>query len=421
MLSLAFRLPLYWSFRRFGWPRLYPFSIVVSVSFRCNSRCRTCDVWRKPSDDMTAEEWDRVFQNLGRTPFYITFTGGEPFLRADLDELVISAYRHCRPAVITIPTNGLLSDRIETKVARMCAECPQTEIGINLSLDGVGEEHDDIRGVSGNWDRAMETWQRLKRLQADYPNLVLSVHTVISRFNIHRFRDTYAGLQFLQPDSYITEVAEERVELDTVGWGITPAPDEYAPVADFLSAEAHRAPARGIARFTQAFRAQYYQLAKRMLYERTQVIDCYAGWASGHIAPNGDVWSCCIRAEPVGNLRQTGYDLASIWFGAAMQRLRLSIAAKECACPMANASYANMLLHPPTLSRVVGDVLVPYLIHSKPSSAVGSLPTLVPAPEPTPGQQTRVYPLRTRPENGRLRIHPKTVQGGNTDDTKSAK
>ena len=67
---------------------MYPFSVVVSISYRCNSKCRTCDVWRKPNDDMTVEEWDKVFAGLGRTPFYITFTGGEPFLRKDLDEMV---------------------------------------------------------------------------------------------------------------------------------------------------------------------------------------------------------------------------------------------------------------------------------------------------------------------------------------------
>ena len=149
MLSLAPKLPLYWAFRRFGWPRMYPFSVVVSISFRCNSKCRTCDVWRKPNDDMTVAEWDKVFANLGRTPFYITFTGGEPFLRKDLDEMVISAYRHCRPSVITIPTNGLLTDRIVERVDRICRECPTSQIGINLSLDGIGEEHDDIRGRAG--------------------------------------------------------------------------------------------------------------------------------------------------------------------------------------------------------------------------------------------------------------------------------
>ena len=89
----------------------------------------------------------------------------------------------------------------------------------------------------------------------------------------------------LEPDSYITEVAEERVELDTVGWGITPQPHDYDEIADFLSLRAKQAPARGLARFTQAFRAHYYQLAKRVLHERDQVIPCYAGWASCHIAP----------------------------------------------------------------------------------------------------------------------------------------
>lgn len=335
---------------------MYPFSIVVSVSFRCNSKCRTCDVWRKPNDDMTAEEWDRVFASLGRTPFYITFTGGEPFLRKDLDDMVISAYRHCRPSVITIPTNGLLTDRIAERVDRICRECLTSQIGINLSLDGIGEEHDDIRGVPGNWEKSMQTWTRLKELQKSHRNLVLTVHTVVSRFNQHRFREIYEGLQFLEPDSYITEVAEERVELDTVGWGITPDPDAYAPIADFLSEQARARPVRGIARFTQAFRAQYYQLAKRVLYDRTQVIACYAGWASAHIAPNGDIWSCCIRAEPVGNLRETGYDLAPIWFGERMAKLRKSIYDKECACPMANASYANMLLHPPTVAKVAVEV-----------------------------------------------------------------
>jgi len=116
---------------------------------------------------------------------------------------------------------------------------------------------------------------------------------------------------------------------------------------------------RGLGRFTVAFRAAYYQLARRVLAEKRQVIPCYAGWASAHIAPNGDVWTCCVRADPVGNLRQTAYDLRPIWFEQVgrLRELRRSIRAQECACPMANASYANMLLHPPTLLRVARDVL----------------------------------------------------------------
>ncbi len=357
MLSLLPQLPLYWTFRRFGWPRMLPFSIVVSVSFRCNSKCKTCGVWRKPNDDMTVEEWERVFTKMGRGPFYVTFTGGEPFLRKDMAEIVLSACHHCRPAVVTVPTNGLLTQRIADQVDRICAGAPRTQIGINLSLDGVGREHDEIRQVPGNWDKALATWQALKTLQPRHKNLVLTAHTVVSQFNLRRFFEIYAGLGFLEPDSYITEVAEERVELDTVGWDITPAAEDYAPIADFLSQQARQRPARGLARVTQAFRAEYYQLAKRALNERRQVIPCYAGWASGHIAPNGDIWSCCIRAEPVGNLRDHDYDIRPIWYGERMAALRQSIYSGECACPMANASYANMLLHPPTVTRVISSVI----------------------------------------------------------------
>jgi MoaA/NifB/PqqE/SkfB family radical SAM enzyme len=357
MLRLLTRLPFYWTFRRYGWPNLLPFSIVVSVSYRCNSKCKTCDVWRKPNDDMTLVEWDQTFAKIGRGPLYFTFTGGEPFLRKDTADLALSAYKHCRPAVITIPTNGILTKRIIDQVDRLCQGAPDTKIGLNLSLDDIGVRHDEIRMVPGNWKKAMRSWAELKELQKKHQNLVLTNHTVISNYNIDRFFEIYAGLEVLKPDSYITEIAEERVELDTVGWDITPLADKYGPIADFLSHKATERPARGLAKITQAFRAEYYQLAKHILYEQRQVVPCYAGWASCQIAPNGDLWSCCIRAESVGNLRENNYDLGQIWRGDSIAKLRRSIFRGECHCPMANASYANMLLHPPTMAKVAATVV----------------------------------------------------------------
>jgi MoaA/NifB/PqqE/SkfB family radical SAM enzyme len=96
MLRLLTKLPLYWAYRRFGWPTMLPFSIVISVSYRCNSKCKTCDVWRKPNDDMSLEEWDKTFAKIGKGPVYFTFTGGEPFMRPDTADLALSAYKHCR-------------------------------------------------------------------------------------------------------------------------------------------------------------------------------------------------------------------------------------------------------------------------------------------------------------------------------------
>ena len=112
-------------------------------------------------------------------------------------------------------------------------------------------------------------------------------------------------------------------------------------------------------RITEAFRVEYYKLVKRILEEEDQVIDCYAGWVSAHIYSDGTVWPCCVRADNLGNLRDHDYDFGNIWFGEAIKEVRRSIAANECHCPLANASYTNMLIDIPTVSRVSLKVISP--------------------------------------------------------------
>lgn len=340
-----------------GHPLMLPVNITVSVSYRCNSRCQTCNVWLLPNDDFTLEEWDRTFQSLGQAPYWFTFSGGEPTLRKDLPDMVASAYRHCRPGIINIPTNGIQDKIIPGRIEQILQSCPDSEVIINLSLDGVGLKHDKVRGVRGNFEHSMRTYAALKALKDRYSNFTLGVHTVISNFNVDHFPELCSFVQTeLKPDSYITEIAEQRVELDTVGLGITPPVEKYSEAIDTLQASLRDQPLTGISRVTQAFRKQYYEIVKRTLREQRQVIPCMAGVASAQIGPNGDVWTCCIRAESMGNLRDYDYDFAKVWRTARADELRRSIKAGECYCPLANASYTNMLTHVPTLVKVAGDV-----------------------------------------------------------------
>ena len=334
-----------------------PVNITVSGSYRCNSRCKTCNVWLLPNDDLVLEEWDRVFQSLGRAPYWFTFSGGEPTLRKDLPEMVSSAYRHCRPGIINIPTNGIQHTVIPGRVERVLEAAPKSEIIINLSLDGVGKRHDEIRGVRGNWSHALDTYAALRALKPRYKNLTVGVHTVISNFNVDAFPELCAYVQReLKPDSFITEIAEERVELDTVGLGITPTAEKYTVAIDALLESMREQRLTGVAEVAQAFRREYYDLVKQTLREHRQVIPCMAGVASAQIAPNGDVWTCCIRAESMGNLRDHDYDFGSVWRTGKAAQLRRSIKAGECYCPLANAAYSNMLMHGPTVTRVAAQV-----------------------------------------------------------------
>ena len=334
-----------------------PINITVSVSYRCNSRCKTCNVWLLPNDDLVLDEWDRVYESLGKAPYWFTFSGGEPTLRHDLPEMVASAYRHCEPGIINIPTNGIQDKIIPGRIEQVLQAAPKSEVIINLSLDGVGEKHNEIRGVRNNWTRAMSTWGQLKQLKRQYKNLTLGVHTVISNFNVDSFYELCEYVQReLKPDSYITEIAEERVELDTVGLGITPTAERYTVAIDTLLESMRDKKLSGVAEVTQAFRRQYYDIVKRTLREQRQVIPCMAGVASAQIAPNGDVWTCCVRAQSMGNLREHNYDFGTVWRTGKADELRRSIKAGECFCPLANAAYTNMLIHEPTVMKVTAQV-----------------------------------------------------------------
>ena len=350
MLKLLLHLPCLYLFRAIGRPRSLPINLTLSVTYQCNSRCLTCNIHKKTSDELHLAEWRQVFHSLGRSPFWVTISGGEPFLRQDLPELVGALYDICQPAIINIPTNGLLCRQIPEKVARIVSYCTKAHIIINLSVDDLGSRHDQIRGVEGNFDNVMETFHALKQLH--FRNLTIGIHTVISKFNVDRIPQIHGYVTSLSPDSYVAEIAEEREELGTIGADIAPDFQAYSQAVDYLINASKKVRLTRMGKIARAFRIEYHRIVKQMLLEQRQVVPCYAGVASAQIAPNGDVWACCTRAQSLGNLRDTSYDFKRVWFSEKANQIRTEIRTGRCWCPLANVSYTNMLFHPKTLFKV---------------------------------------------------------------------
>lgn len=358
MPGVLARIPLFQAYRRFGWPKMLPINITLSPSPKCNSRCLTCNIWMKRENELTLAEWDKTLASLGTAPYWFTISGGEPLMFPGIVELAKLAYKHCQPGIINIPTNGILNSGPE-RVRTILESCPNSQLIINLSLDGVGEKHDFIRGVVGNFEKFEERLAQYLDLRREFPNFVVGIHSVISVFSVGHLDELITYADQSGADQFITEIAEPRVELDTVGLPITPSPEEYAAAIDRLMVYVNSKRYKGVSRITEAFRVEYYKLVKRILDEQDQVIACYAGWASAQIYADGTVWPCCVRADNLGNLRDHNYDFKEIWFGDKIKEVRRSIAAKECHCPLANASYTNMLMDLPTVSRVGVKVIKP--------------------------------------------------------------
>jgi MoaA/NifB/PqqE/SkfB family radical SAM enzyme len=353
-LPLLARLAGYRAAHATGRPRQLPVNLTVSVTYSCPSRCATCDIWQKKVDDLSVDEYGRIFPTLDKVPVWVTISGGDQFIRADLDEVVRLVRTQIEPSIVNIPMNGVITERIFQLLPRIAHHTVGAQLVLNLSVDEIGEAHDRIRGAERNFEKLQLVAELIHDLKKTYPHVVLGVHTVISKLNVHRIPDIEREARALfRPDSYIAEVAENRVELKTMDKDITPDPADFRRAIDHLRnvIRANRS-THPVARLVESLRLEYYELAARILEEKRQVIDCYAGWASAHLAPDGHVWGCCVRAESLGNVRDHGYDFGAVWHGAAADAFRDSVRAHACACPLANASYTNLLLDAPSLARV---------------------------------------------------------------------
>lgn len=351
--------------RIFDFPKILPVNLTLGVTYRCNSRCKTCNVWKfgpeSKEEELSVDEYKKIFRSIGKNQvMWVTLSGGEPFLRQDVDDICEVIEQELSPGIINIPTNSLMPRILFKKVRSILKKISKnTQLVINFSVDGIEEDDNEIRGVPNAWKSFKKGWQKLKRIQEKHDNLELGIHAVVSVFNHDKIPRIYEYLnKNFEPDSFITEVAENRVELQTMNEEITPSPEDYTKVSEYLRGKIkeNMKNMKGFSRITQAFRYEYYNIASKVLKEKRQVLPCFAGWASAQITPQGDVWPCCIRAVSYGNLRDHDYDFKKVWYSKKAEEDRKKIKNKECHCPLANAHYTNMLCNPKTMIKIIRNI-----------------------------------------------------------------
>lgn len=348
-----------------------PLNLTFSVTNLCQSKCKTCSIWKlyrdhpeKLKSELTLKEIGKIFKSMGHV-YVFNISGGEPFLRADIVELIELACKYLTPGIIHIPTNAispkLTIKRMQRIIATLKANYPHVRLTIKPSLDHVGEKHDEIRGVKGNFEKVIWLFNRLKEFQTEYPHLHVELGTVISRWNVEDIDEISRFVKTLGPDSYRNEIAEQRSEMFNLENSITPDPQAYRKAIDFFVRQIKSDMRKKVffQRITNAFRLVYYRLATRIVEENRQVIPCYAGISNAHMTPYGDIWACCTLGydKSMGNLRDFGYDFKCLWAGQTARQVRRFIHEGNCACPLANQSYSNILMHPISLLQVTRELL----------------------------------------------------------------
>jgi MoaA/NifB/PqqE/SkfB family radical SAM enzyme len=346
------------AYRNFGKP--LPDNITVSITRACQSACLTCNCGKDTRErrvniqqELSLEELCKIIGGIDWHVRFLTISGGEPSLAKTFQSFAIDFAHRVHPEYVTIPTNAL-TDRFLNRVEFILKSTRelQTLWHVNVSVDGIGANHDQLRGVEGNFDKCVETIEGLLGLRKYYLNLRVGVHTVVSKYNAGMISQIMEYFKQYPLDNHISEIAEKRYELGTMGRDITPCA-RYTDVTPYLK-EALRNNKED--KLRRSLRLAYYDFVNEWCqYQNHQPVPCMAGIASAHITETGKLVSCCTRWNDtglMGDLREHGYDFRTAWFSEQAQHVRTSIKNQECACPLASAAYSSLLCAPKSLLKI---------------------------------------------------------------------
>jgi radical SAM protein with 4Fe4S-binding SPASM domain len=262
----------------------------------------------------------------------LSLMGGEPFLLRELPELLSTISGVCRNLTsITIPTNGLATTLI-LEGTRKTLEKLRKNIVVNVgvSLDGIGEVHDSIRGMKGAYHRAVNTLTQLKTLQHQYPNLSVGFGTVLLPQNLHQIEE----LKHLAETMKVKCSFNPLVQTENLYENI----DLNLPALE----KKHLLPL--FSKYDGSGEGFKNYCLSEILDKSNRPLPCPWGYSFMYIDSNGDVYPCHYLPKKylLGNTREQSIE--DIWFSekAAQARKKLKTEPYCRSCTSTCGFYENI-------------------------------------------------------------------------------
>lgn len=254
-------------------------SLVCAITYRCNSRCTFCNIWKGKNK----KEIDMLYYK--KLPFFetINITGGEPFMRSDINDIIEILKRKTKRIVIS--TNGLMTERILETAKKY------PWIGFRVSIDGEKDKHDEMRGIPGGFKKSIDTIIGLKKLGVKD----IGICSTFGYGNEDQMEKLYKlaeklNVEFLtivrhdsfyyskKNDSYNTKLVIEKLK-----WLIRKYLNSF--------------------NIKNYFRAYYTEGLIDFVKKKPRPMKCDAGLTSFYLDPYGVIFPCVILNKPLGNIK----------------------------------------------------------------------------------------------------------------------
>jgi MoaA/NifB/PqqE/SkfB family radical SAM enzyme len=306
------------------------------VTSVCNARCAHCFYpINAGKNELTLPEIERFVATLPPIRLLL-ISGGEPFLRRDLPEIIRAYFERCGVFNVGVPTNGFAAAEIAAVAARICSFSPELSLGISVSIDGFQEFHDRVRAVPGLYDRALQSLESLLDLSRSTPNLTVGVTTVFMRDNQKeiedfcefiwdRYRPSHHSLGLIRGDAYDARL-KEGLDVDLYERLSRKIDSRYPPDEARTGWRGARTRAR-----REINRRRFEYVARQARGGGFEGF-CHAGEREFVLTEDGVIYGCELIGTPLGNVRESGYDFSKIRGGEAVARFVEDKHARLCRC-----------------------------------------------------------------------------------------
>lgn len=268
--------------------------VIVAITYKCNSRCQMCGIWKKiQPEEISMEDIKRIPGNLKD----INITGGEPFLHKDIVEIIKLLSEKSPHASIIISSNGFAKDLILSKLKEILKF--KSNIGIAISLDGIGEKHDKIRGVQGGFEMIIETLEELKKIGIKKIRLSFT----LGDYNIDQLRSIYVLSEKLGIELSLTLVHSSSQYFNT---------QNFVNEKKLMANEVDWLIKKELSSWNikKWLRAYYAFGMKKFILTGQRILPDYSGTEGIFISPVGQIFPSDISEQIIGNLKS--FDFSGI-------------------------------------------------------------------------------------------------------------
>jgi len=275
---------------------------------------------------MTLDEIRKFFT---ANPYFrwVNLTGGEVFLRSDLVEIIkIILDTQKNLYFLNFPTNGIMTKRIVEQVQKILLLNPPHFI-VSISLDGPQKTHDTLRGIKGNWEKAVKTYTELKKLRSSHFDTYFGM--TLSHYNNGLIEQTYEELKTAIPTLKRSDIHFNIAHHSSHYYGNS-AKDGNIHIKTIKYLDAYNKK-KDVGLTKISFIEHLYQRRiKQYLTTKTTPLPCLALSSSVFLNPYGMVYPCSMWNMPLANLQDINYDLHALWNTKKTKRIRTLIAQKKC-------------------------------------------------------------------------------------------